>query len=83
MANEAPRLGVKSDLQLLAYPTATATPDLNSVCDLHCRSQPCRILIALSEARDQTHNLMVPGQILLCCALFDLQCCVTFRCTVS
>ena len=25
---EVPRLGVKLELQLLAYPTATATPDL-------------------------------------------------------
>ena len=32
---EVPRLRVKSELQLLAYTTATATPDLNHVCDLH------------------------------------------------
>ena len=31
------RLGVKSDLQLLAYTTATATPDPSHICDL-CRS---------------------------------------------
>ena len=29
-----PRLGVKSELQLLAYTTATATPDLSHVCNL-------------------------------------------------
>ena len=32
---EVPRLGVKSELQLLAYATATATPDMSSICDLH------------------------------------------------
>ena len=34
---EAPRLGVQSQLQLPAYTTATATPDLSCICDL-CRS---------------------------------------------
>ena len=32
---EVPRLGVESELQLLACTTATATPDLSSFCDLH------------------------------------------------
>ena len=32
---EVPRLGVKSELQLLAYATATATPDLSCICILH------------------------------------------------
>ena len=32
---EIPRLEVKSELQILAYTTATATPDLRQVCDLH------------------------------------------------
>ena len=32
---EVPRLGVQLELQLLAYTTATATPDLSGVCDLH------------------------------------------------
>ena len=32
---EVPGLGVKSDLQLPAYATATATPDLSCICDLH------------------------------------------------
>ena len=31
---EIPRLEVESELQLLAYATATATPDLNHICDL-------------------------------------------------
>ena len=32
---EVPRLGVRSELQLLAYATATATWGLSSVFDLH------------------------------------------------
>ena len=35
---EVPRLGVKSELQLLAYATATAMWDLNHIYDLHHRS---------------------------------------------
>ena len=31
---EVPRLGVKSELQLLAYTTATATLDPSRICDL-------------------------------------------------
>ena len=30
---EVPRLGVKLELQLLAYTIATATPDLSCICD--------------------------------------------------
>ena len=32
---EVPRLGVESELQLLAYATAIAMPDLSRICDLH------------------------------------------------
>ena len=46
---EAPRLGAELELQLQAYPTATATPVLQD-CD-NARS-------FLSEARDQTSILM-------------------------
>ena len=46
---QVPRLGVKSELQLPAYTTATATPDPSSVCDLHHSSQQCQILNPLSE----------------------------------
>ena len=53
-----PRLGVESQLQLLAYATATATPDPGLVCDLHHSSQQCWILSPLREARDWTHILM-------------------------
>ena len=49
---EVPRLGVRSELQLSAYVTASATPDLSYVCHLHHSSQQCQILDPLSEARD-------------------------------
>ena len=49
-----PRLGVKSELQLQAYATARATPDLSHICKLHCSLQKCQILNPLSEARDGT-----------------------------
>ena len=49
---EFPRLGVKLELQLLAYTTATAMPDLSHVCDLHHSSWQHWILNPLSEARD-------------------------------
>ena len=55
---EVPRLGVESELQLPAYPTATATPDRSCIFDLHHRSLQRQILNPLSEARDQTHVLM-------------------------
>ena len=32
---EVPRLGVKAELQLPAYHTATMTPDLSHVCNVH------------------------------------------------
>ena len=41
---EIPRLGIKSELWLLAYGTATATPDLRRVCSLHHSSRQCQIL---------------------------------------
>ena len=47
---EVPRLGVKSELQLLAYTTAMAMLDLGHIFGLQ---QP-RILNPLSEARDGT-----------------------------
>ena len=60
---EVPRLGIKSELQPLAYITATATPDLSHVCNLRHSSQQRRILNPLSEARDGTLNLTVPSWI--------------------
>ena len=51
-----PRLRVKSELQLLAYVTATQHP--SHVFDLHHSSQQHRMLNPLSGARDRTHILM-------------------------
>ena len=52
---EVPRLGVESELQLPAYATATATPDLSCICNLHhSSSRQRRILNPLNEARDRT-----------------------------
>ena len=55
---EVARLGVKLELQLQVYATATARPDLSCVWDLHHSSQKCWIFNPLSEARDRTHILM-------------------------
>ena len=62
-----PRLEIESELQLLAYTIATATPDPNHIYNLHHSSQQCQILNPLSEARDRTLNLMVPSQICFRC----------------
>ena len=48
---EVPRLGVKSELQPLAYATATAMQDLSHICNLHHSSQQCWILNTLCEVR--------------------------------
>ena len=64
---EVPRLGViKSELHLLAYATATKTPDMSHVCDLHHSSRQRKILNPLSEARDGTHVLMGSSQVGYC-----------------
>ena len=55
---EVPRLGVESELQLLAYTTAIATLDPSCVCNLHHSSWQHWILNPLSKARDRTCNLM-------------------------
>ena len=55
---EVPRLGVKCELQLLAYTIATATLDLSCVCDLYSSSWQSWILNPLSGAGDQTRVLM-------------------------
>ena len=55
---EVPRLGVRLELQLPVYTTATATPDLNGICDLHHSSHQCQNLNPVSEARDQICILM-------------------------
>ena len=46
---EVPRLGVESELHLLAYATATAKGDLSRIYNLHHSSQQCQILNPLSR----------------------------------
>ena len=57
-----PKLGVKSDLQVLAYATAVAMPDLTCLCDLHHSSWHRCMLNPLSKARDLTCILMDASQ---------------------
>ena len=57
------RLEAASELQLLAYTTATATEDPSCPCDLHHSSQRRRILNPLSEAKDWTRVLMDTCQV--------------------
>ena len=72
---EVPRLGIESELQLLAYITATATADLSCLCDLRCSFHICDlqcslwqrwILNPLSKARDLSCVLMYTSQIHFC-----------------
>jgi len=60
---EVPRLGVKSELQLLPYTMATTTWDLSHICSRHHCSWQCQILNPLSKAKDRTHILMDPSQV--------------------
>ena len=55
---EVPWLEVESELQLLAYPMATATWDPSHVCDSYHGSWQLGILNPLSKARDRTCLLM-------------------------
>ena len=55
---EMPRLGVESELQLLASATATATWDPSHPCNLHGSSQQHWILNPLTGARDPTPILL-------------------------
>ena len=58
-----PRLGVETELQLPAYTTAIATPDLSHICNLRYSSWQLQILNPLSKARNQTCILMDTSQI--------------------
>ena len=64
-----PRLGVKSELYLPTYATATAMPDLSHVCNLHHSSWQPQIFNPLSEARDRTCVFMLTGKIPFCWAI--------------
>ena len=63
---EVPRLGVESELQLPAYPTATATRDLNGIFDLYHSSQQHQIPNPLSKAKDWISIPMATTQIRFC-----------------
>ena len=65
---EVPRLEVQSELLQPAYTRATAMPDLSRACDPRHNSRQHQIPNPLSEANDQTSNLMVPSQIRVPCA---------------
>ena len=54
---EVPRLGVWSEMQLLACATDTAMPDLSWTWDLPCSLRQCQILNPLSKVRYQTCTL--------------------------
>jgi len=54
---EVPGLGVKSELQLLAYTTATAIPYPSSICDLRYSLWQHQILNSPGKARDPTFIL--------------------------
>ena len=73
------RLGLKSELQLTAYTTATAMGHLSHICDLHYSSQQRRILNPLIKARDGTPDLTVPSWIRFCCAQQELPLHVLYR----
>ena len=55
---EAPKLGIKSELQLPVYATATAMPDLSLIRDLYHSSRPHHVVNPLIEARDGIRVLM-------------------------
>ena len=65
---ESPSLGVKSEVQLPACTTATATQDPRCVFDLHHSSRQCWNLNPLTEARGRTCILMDTSWICYRCA---------------
>ena len=62
---EVPGLGVKSELQLLAYTTAMWDPNL--ICSLRHSSWQCQMPNPLSEAMDQTRILTGTSRICFHC----------------
>ena len=63
---EIPRLGVKLELQLPAFASATAIQNPSHICNLHHSSWQCWIPDPLSKARDRTCILMDTIQIRFC-----------------
>ena len=68
---EVPRLGVKSELQLLAYTTAIATRDPSHIFDPHHSSRQHQIPDPLSEARERTCILMDTSRIPYHCTTME------------
>ena len=66
--------GNQLELELPACARASATPDPSRMCNLHHSSWQRRILNPLSEARDRTHNLMVPSRIPFGCTTMGTPC---------
>ena len=73
---EVPGLEIKSELQLLAYHTATETRDLSYVYNLHHSSQ-LWIPDPLSQASDQTHILMDTSWVLFHCTTKGTPPCIS------
>ena len=65
---EVPRLGVKSDLELLADTTPTKSPGPSRICDPHHSSWQHQITDLLSKTRNGTCTLMDTSRICFCCA---------------
>ena len=69
---EVPKLRVQSELQLLAYTTATATQDPSPVCDLHHSSGQRQIPDPLSRARNRTYFLRDTNRIHFQCTTMGI-----------
>ena len=61
-----PKLGVKLELQLLAYITATATRDPSHICYLHHSSWQHQILNPLREARIKSSSSWILVRFITC-----------------
>ena len=61
---EVPRVGAESELQLPAYTTTTAIPDLSCISDLHCNLWQRPIHYPLREAREWTRIPVDTSQVL-------------------
>ena len=68
---EVSRLGVKSELQLPAYTTATATQDQSCIFNLNHSLGQCQIPDPLSKARNWTFILMDTSRICFHCAMVE------------